>query len=62
VRAEPDALFEEALQEEEQQELDVDHLANEIVTAAWHMADGDPVKLRHAAAILARTKYLEGSG
>lgn len=51
---EPDALWEQALQQEE----DVDRLADQVVAAAVNLAGGDPETLARFARRLAQTPYL----
>ncbi len=55
---EPAALWEEALQEQEEDE---NRLADEIVELAWRWAGGDAERLKQAERILTQTPYLKGS-
>ncbi len=59
MNTEPAALWEEALQEQEEFE---NRLADEIVTLARYWAADSTEQLREAERILARTPYLEGEG
>ena len=57
---EPDALWEQALQEQEEEDLQAERLAKKVTVLAMLWAENDPSRLKEAERILASTPYLKG--